>query len=227
MTQYIKRVIDCTQPLYNNCPRWIGLPAMEISPHYYFLEQNSANGEYVKMLLHTGTHIDVPYHMIKGGKRIGNIALNQFMGEAIVIDATHRKDLLKIDLDYLRTRYDKKIKKGDIVIIYTGWGEKRGYNDEWLKNFPTLTTEAAKWIASKSVTGVAIDAIGFEAYSKDNMDLSVHHNLLNNVSFLAEEVYLPIEVLERERWWFIALPLRFDDAGGSPVRAALIEWAEN
>lgn len=222
---YIKRVIDCTQPLYNNCPRWIGLPPLEISPHYFFLEQNNANDEFIKMLSHTGTHLDVPYHMVKGGKRIGEITLDNFMGEAIVLDATNRKDLLRIDLDCLKPRYDKKIKEGDIAIVYTGWGEKRGYNDDWLKNFPSLTPEAAKWIASKNVKGVAIDTIGFESYKFTKPE--VHHILLNNVLFLAEEVYLPKEVLERERWWFIALPLRIDEAGGTPTRAVLIEWEEN
>lgn len=221
----IKRVIDCSHPMYNGAPRWIGLPPLEVLPNYFFLEGTGSNNEYVRMFTHCGTHLDLPYHMLKGGKRVGDFPPECFMGEAIMLDASQRKGNRFIELEDLKPKYDEKIKKDDIVVIYTGWGEKRGYNADWLKNFPTLTPECARWIAGKKVKGVATDSMGFDAYPAPP-ERPVHLSLLPHMNFLAEEVYLPKEVLERERWWFEALPWRLDEAGGTPTRAVLIEWEE-
>lgn len=221
----IRKLIDCSQPLYHNAPRYVGNPPLEYNPHFYFMAQNRSNVEFVKMTTHTGTHLDAPYHMVEGGKRLGDFALTDFAGEAILLDASLISGK-HIALKDLQPRYDTKIKAGDIVIIRTGFGERRGYNDDWLKNFPSLTVECAQWLVSKKIKGVGIDVIGFEGFDSAP-NLPIHHTLLPAGLWLIEELYLPREVLERERWWFMALPLRFDDAGGSPTRAVLIDWEDS
>lgn len=220
----MNRIIDCSQHLYHNAPRYIGNPALEYCPHYYFMQQNQSNVEFLRMTTHTGTHLDVPYHIVEGGKRIGDFALETFMGDAIILNVSERVEQA-ISSDELKPRYDNKIKENDIVLIYTGWGQRRGYTNEWLKDFPFLTPECALWLSEKKLKGIGIDTVGFESYPP-TPNLPVHHALLSAGFWLVEELYLPEEVLDKERWWFMALPWRLEDASGTPTRAVLIEWEE-
>src|SRR4029077_19389259 len=42
------------------------------------------------MRLHAGTHVDAPSHMVQGGKQIHDLALDMFIGDAVVADVRHR-----------------------------------------------------------------------------------------------------------------------------------------
>src|SRR6478752_5068701 len=44
----------------------------------------------VHMRLHAGTHVDAPSHMVQGGKQIHDLALDLFIGGAVVADVRHR-----------------------------------------------------------------------------------------------------------------------------------------
>src|SRR5215510_2497405 len=41
------------------------------------------------MRLHAGTHVDAPSHMVQGGKQIHDLALDMFIGGAVVADVRH------------------------------------------------------------------------------------------------------------------------------------------
>lgn len=238
MAPRMKRVIDCSMSLYNAQPRYVGNPPLKFTPHSTFWRAGDPFGgetEDLEMNTHCGTHLDVPYHVIAGARKIGDMPAEEFMGEAIVIDASNRKEKLYIQISDLKEKYDGRIKEGDIVIVYTGWGPKRDYTTEWLKDYPSLTTDCAKWIVSKKPKGFAIDVIGLESFygpkTSDGGTLrpapdgeSVHKIILGDDIWGVEELYLPKEALDRERWWFSALPLKFDEAGGAPTRAVLVEF---
>ena len=41
------------------------------------------------MRLHAGTHVDAPSHMVEGGRQIHDLALDLFVGDAVVADVRH------------------------------------------------------------------------------------------------------------------------------------------
>jgi kynurenine formamidase len=161
--------------------------------------------------------------MLDYGKKLDDYPLSSFISEGSVIDASGKPPQGDITLEDLKP-YEKDINKGEIVVIYTGWGEKRGYESLYLKDWPALTPEAAKWLIEKKINAVGIDTLSFDKFGAKGAP--VHNILLPAGVLLIEEMYLPKEILERRKWWFIFLPLSFKGVAGSPCRAVAIEWGE-
>lgn len=74
--------------------------------------------------LHSTTHIDAPFHFINVGRKIHDVSIDKFQGAAVVINLLYKSAGERISKEDLIT-YDEKIKKGDIVLLCTGWGQKR------------------------------------------------------------------------------------------------------
>src|SRR6266566_2567553 len=75
----------------------------------------------VHQSLHTGAHIDSPLHVFSDGITTAEISLDQVMGEAIVVDLSFAGTNHKITIDDLKRGGADQVKKGDIVLLRTGW----------------------------------------------------------------------------------------------------------
>ena len=140
----------------------------------------------------------------------------EFIGEAIILDASNRKDKLYVQVEDIEPLYARKIRREDIVLVYTGWGPKRDYSTEWLKDYPSLTTDCAKWIMKHKPKGFGIDAISLDSFhgpkttTKEGLKPapegeSNHRIIIAGDIWGIEELYLPKQALQKERWWFSAL----------------------
>src|SRR6478752_2163672 len=65
------------------------------------------------MRLHAGTHVDAPSHMIKGGKQIHDLALDMFIGDAVVADVRHRAGGQGIAAEDLQKSVGGHLARGD------------------------------------------------------------------------------------------------------------------
>ena len=45
------------------------------------------------------------------------------------------------------------------MLLCTGWGQKRGHNEDYCNLWPYLTEDGANWLLEKGVKGVGIDAM--------------------------------------------------------------------
>src|ERR1035438_6159720 len=73
------------------------------------VEQHGFAEMQVTMVLHSGTHIDAPCHILKDTKSLCQFPVEQFMGTAIVIPCQQKA---AIDIDYLKT-FESKIAEVD------------------------------------------------------------------------------------------------------------------
>ena len=109
-----------------------------------------------------------------------------------------------------------------IVLLNTGWGQKRAKSDEWLHHAPMLGHDGARWLAERQIRGVGIDyySIG---------DATVHETLLSKNIWIVEELNFPAEVLDLpvnrarpprlERWTRrFRSQIRLKETGGRPLR---------
>src|ERR1700733_14024079 len=97
----------------------------------------------VTMVLHSGTHIDAPCHILSNAKTLSDFPIEKFMGAAMVISC---QDKAAIELEYLET-FEQEIAQVDFILFFTGWQNK--WNSEaYFENCPVLTEEAAKWLTT-------------------------------------------------------------------------------
>ncbi|MCP3429929.1 cyclase family protein, partial [Opacimonas viscosa] len=70
-------------------------------------------------VMHSGTHIDAPAHVVEGTPFMDQMPLPRFFGTGVVVSIPKQKweVITAEDLE----NATPKIKEGDIVIINTGW----------------------------------------------------------------------------------------------------------
>ncbi len=117
--------------------------------------QHGVMAHRIRMVMHSGTHMNAPIHLIQGGKAIGDIPIERFLGNGVILDIPKERWGL-ITADDLENA-PPIIKEGDLVIIVTGW--HRNYSDslEYFGESPGLSMQAADWLAAKQVGLVAMD----------------------------------------------------------------------
>lgn len=180
------------------------------------IKKDGYNEKVLKLCTHTGTHIDSPYHMIENGRTIDKFDLNEFVGKALIIDVTKHKE---IDIKSI-IKYKEKIENSDFVILKTGW-EKYFGKEQYLKDYPSLTEEAAKWLCEFNIKGIGIDTISIDRM--DSIDFEIHNIIFSKDKFIIENLNNLCKI-EDESFILIALPLKIQSIDASPVRAiAIIE----
>lgn len=75
------KIIDLSQPLFDNMPVYPGDPKISIK-EIHTLKKEGWNLRDMTFTTHIGTHVNVPYHMVKAGKRLDEYDLSAFFGEA-------------------------------------------------------------------------------------------------------------------------------------------------
>jgi len=161
---------------------------------------------WVEAETHIGTHVELPAHIIQGGKSATELPLETFVGECAVL----KFDFLKpegVRRPLITPSHLEKVKAGDIVLMWSPYE----------KNSPRISPEAAQLLAEKPIKMVGIQnvAAGDDA----------HKTLLGK-----QDAPIPIieqldhlDQIKKERVFFIGLPLRIAELDSSWIRAIAFE----
>lgn len=214
-----KKIIDLSFEIYHNNP---GYFPYELTT--FTLEKikprDGYTSERVAFNTHTATHIDAPYHHMPDGAPIDEMDLSLFCGPAVAVDLYGIEAHAEITVQRLK-KYEEAIKQGDIVMLCTGFGEKRGWNKDYCDNWPYLSADGADWLAEKGVKGIVIDVMSIGG-PRDGEALYQHEMLLGKGIWIGEEYRLPRELLEHEKWTMYSFPLKLRGCSGAPVRAVAV-----
>src|SRR3989344_2808230 len=173
--------------------------------------KDGTNESKIEMEMHTGSHVDAPYHVLSNGKKIDVMPLDRFMGKAVVVDFTKVKDCI--------TRKDLvsssvKIQKYDIVLLKT----KNNPEKEFDFNFTYLEKTGAEYLASKKIKAVGIDSLGIE---RNQPNHPTHTVLAENGIPIFEG--LELSKVKQGKYFLHGLPLKIKNGDASPVRAVLVK----
>jgi kynurenine formamidase len=124
----------------------------------YRSTQHARNGvmaHRIRMVMHSGTHLNAPIHLIQRGVGVGDIAMERLFGSGVVLSIPKAKweQVTVADLEAATPAIEPE----DIVIIVTGW--HRYYSDSirYFGHAPGLSPDAAKWLVDRRVHLVAVD----------------------------------------------------------------------
>jgi arylformamidase len=170
--------------------------------------------------IHTGTHLDAPYHFLDEGMTIDKIPLETFMGSTVIADLQTKGPNEVISPGDLQ-KYDEPIRKYRKLLLNTGWSRyfgKEGKPDYYTE-FPQLSLETAQWLADRRLLLLGVD---FPAPSNTWND-DVHRLLFRNGTLVIIENLTNLAELRKEVVNLIALPLKYLGREGSQIRAIAIE----
>ncbi len=169
---------------------------------------------------HTGTHTDAILEYEEGGASIEEMPLEYFYGDAICIDLSHVRhpDWVTVgDLEKAVASSAQEIRAGDIVLLYTGHGERTWPSKEYAAVCTGLTRDAAVWLAEQGVVNIAIDSVSID--HSDDEDFS-GHMVCREYQIVNTENLTNLDQIVNTRFIFFGLPISFRQGTGSPIRAA-------
>lgn len=91
--------IDISRPLAPSAPTWPGDTPFHYEVSWPKSESGSVNVGKLTMSLHTGTHVDAPYHFDDDGNKILDLPIEIYIGPAIVLDVSGKQSVGAADLD--------------------------------------------------------------------------------------------------------------------------------
>ena len=172
----------------------------------------------VKMSSHVGTHVEFPYHHVKNGKSAADYPLDRLIGEAVLLDFSHKKKDEEITLQEILD-CGVEVRKGDIALIRTDmhklWKTPQGHDR------PVLSLEATRYLVEEvGIHCIGTDATGLEVRGRD--DQPVHVLLFENDVAMVESL-TNLDLLKSNRFEIVILPLPIEGLDSCPVRVLAIE----
>jgi kynurenine formamidase len=183
---------------------------------------------------HGGTHADAPIHFAAGGRTIGQIPLEEWIGPAVRIDVTAKCGR---DRDSLLTTEDLegwekengRIPDGSWVIMYTGIGtryypdrkmvlgtEKTGAEALPELSFPGFSAKAVDFlIKERAIKGIGIDTPSIDRGQSAKFEV---HQILCAADKLALENIANLDKLPAKGATLYVVPMLIKDGTGAPAR---------
>lgn len=208
-----RKIFDISMTIHNEMPVYKG--RSDKKPNLYKVAEYSEKGineTEIKMNLHTGTHIDAPYHINFVGETIENIDLSRLICSCRVID------LLNVDENIKREDLEKEnIKKGESILLKT----KNSIRGKGREDFVYLDYSAGEFLAGKEISLIGFDELGIE---RNQPGHPVHKKLLGSGVIIIEG--LELENISPGEYEMVALPLKIKGVDGAPARVILLGGEE-
>jgi len=203
-----KKWIDISQPLANGMAVWPGDTPFSFRLAFTKEQTGSVNIGKLTTSLHTGTHIDAPFHFEDEGKKVHELDLDHYIGPARVIDATGygrvgAAELAEFDLEGI-TRLLLKTAAGRDLKVFP-------------ENYTVLREDIGPFLKEKGIRLLGIDTPSVDPV--DSKTMSAHHSLHENGVLILENIVL--DKVEPGDYELMSLPLLIEGADASPVRAVL------
>jgi len=198
------KYVDLTHEFVDNMPVYFGDPPTSLK-QITTIAKNGYTDHQLTTVMHVGTHMDAPLHMIENGAYMSDIPLDQFAGPGIFIDARGKK---VIDIEM----FPKKIPQGSIVLVYTGMEQKYG-SEEYATEYPAITEAFAR-----GVVAAGAKILGFDILNPDKSEeYPIHKILLSKPVLIIENLMNLKALVEVQSFEVFAFPMKLH-AEAAPVR---------
>ncbi|MCC6147268.1 MAG: cyclase family protein [Anaerolineaceae bacterium] len=210
----MRRIYDITLTVTTEMPVWPGDPTVLMERFSRIEAGGDANISRISMGVHTGTHLDAPYHFFQGGRGVDELPLEVLIGPATVVRIPDSVDLITEDvLDaasipagvtrlLLRTRNSRY------------WARK---TPVFHKDFTAISPDGAEMLVEMGIHLVGVDYLSVAPYR----DPLPTHRILLGAGVIALEG-LDLSKTPPGEYQLVALPVKLGGCDGAPMRAVLI-----
>ena len=167
---------------------------------------------------HAGTHVEAPLHAVENGASVGEVPVERFFGEAVVLDLTEVPWGRPLEPEVVREAAAKAggIRRGDILFLHFDWDRRQAAE----RGHPFPSNEALEWLVAPDVKLVGIDSSGLEVAGR--RDLPNHHTLFGRGIPLIESL-ANLGELRSSRVYVMAIQLPALKTDAIPLRVLAFE----
>ncbi len=209
------KIHDITLTISPSIPVWPGDTNVWLERVEKIENGDMDNLSQIKMGVHTGTHIDAPFHFVQDGIKIDELSLDTLIGPCQVIEVADEVDLITADV----------ISKANISsnfprILFKTRNSKHwlGENHGFDRNFVGISEDGATSLVKLGMKLVGMDYLSVAPF---NSSKPVHDILLEADLILLEGADL--SNITPGIYTLICLPIKLGETEGAPARAILIE----
>jgi kynurenine formamidase len=199
------KFVDLSHPVSNTIATYPTDPEVSIIREKEIDTDNTLLHSF-KMGTHTGTHLDVPAHVIPGGKTVDSFPLSSFTGTAVKVNKTNLNSMDQIEDEI------------DGVIYETGW--YRHFNDAKVfygSDRPQIPEKLIEKILELKIFFFGCDLPSVDASGSKEKPV---HNALLELDIIIYESLTNLDQLPLLKpFEYFGFPLPFEKLDGSPVRA--------
>jgi arylformamidase len=208
------RYRDISVPTSPRTTVFPGDPTPEFSwPGWSHEKGNPANVGFYRGGLHHGTHVDAPWHFIKGAKRLHEMPLEHWVGECQVLDLTAESECVSA-----QALERAGVRPGMRRLLFKTRNSATDYwHEPWNPNFIYIHKSAAAWCTARRVLVVGHDYLTID--SPQEPTFPAHLELLGHEALIIENVNLreiPAGIYE-----LLAAPINLHGVDGGWCRALL------
>ncbi len=207
------RTYDITLTISSDLPTWPGDPGVEIERLEKIEDGSNANVSRIVMGVHTGTHVDAPFHFLEDGTTVDQLNLSLLTGRAYVL---HLPD---VDVITAAVLEEAQIPPRTRRVLF-----KTRNSDLWVKeesvfttDFVGLSEDGAEYLVKRGVKLVGMDYLSVAPYKNSR---PTHEKLLKAGVVIVEGIDL--SEVSQGRYTIYCLPLKIANSDGAPARAILI-----
>lgn len=200
--------IDISRTLSAAISGWPGDVAYQYDMGVKIADGASCNVGSIVTSLHTGTHVDAPFHFDLDGVTIESLDPAVFIGPAWLADVTETPDCWRKALESLDFSIAPRV-----LFRTGGWPEGTLFP----QTIPVMEPELPGWLAERDVKLIGLDLPSVDPL--DSKTLDRHHSLNRGGIHILEG--LTLALVAPGLYDLIALPLKLADADGSPVRTVI------
>jgi arylformamidase len=209
------RILDLNHSIEPHMPRYPGTPGPEFSSLSSIAEGGFAERLYT-FSSHTGTHIDLPSHMIERGRSLDDFPIERFYGKGCVVDVRMAAGE-SISAAFLQ-RFEGQLRLCEYLLFCSGWSSYWG-TARYFEDYPVLSPDAARWLCGFNLKGIGFDMISADAAGDDRYPV---HNLLLEKGLIIVENLCSLSDLLSCHFNFCCFPLKISGAEAVPVRAVAL-----
>ncbi len=207
------RIYDISLMISPNMPTWPGDPTLVLERVKKIEEGSHSNVSRLDLSVHTGTHVDAPYHFIANGKTVDNLSLSHLTGRVYV---SYLPNVAQITAEVLeRAEIPPRTRR----ILF-----KTRNSDIWARhelsfqtNFVAITPDGADFLVKRGIKLVGVDYLSVAPYG----DSQATHQILLGAGVVVVEG-VDLSQVPPGRYTLYCLPLKLVGSDGAPARAILI-----
>jgi arylformamidase len=200
---------DISLNLSSETVRWVTSPPFELLERRRMSRGDHNNTSAFSASVHSGTHVDAPFHFVPDGGAIDSLPLEIFWGPALV-------HAVEADRLITEEHVNAIALGGETRVLFKTRNSQLLKKPEYDPDFVAFSVEAARALVARGVKLVGLDYL---SVAHADSQVPVHRAFLDHGVVLLEGVDL--SEIAPGRYELICFPIRLRGSDGAPCRAVL------
>jgi arylformamidase len=209
------RIHDISLTVTPSLPTWPGDPKVELERVEKIEDGANANVSRLCAGVHTGTHVDAPFHFLSDGTAVDTLPLDVLFGAVQVVELGDLVDLITADV----IQAAGLIHGVERVLFKTRNSKFWAHGEtDFQTNFVAISADGAEYLVQQGIQLVGIDYLSIAPYKNSRPT----HQILLKAKIVVIEG-LNLSEIKPGVYQLACLPLKLGGSDGAPARTVLIE----